>query len=507
MSYPSLIGAGRPCRASALVIAAVAAFMAAGGAGCGSASANRAADPGREGAAAIPGASAFSPSPDETAFIDELQHRTFNYFWDLCNPETGLCPDRAPTPSFASVSATGFALTSYPIGSERGWVTREQAARRTLKTLRFFRTVRQDTTAAGAAGYQGFYYHFVDPGTGHRFRDVELSTVDTALLLAGALFCQSYFDGAGAVEDSIRTLAEELYDAADWTWASPRPPLIGHGWSPEDGQLPYDWGGYNEAMILYVIALGSDTHPCDPAACDGFRRGYRWGTFQGVEHLGFAPAFGHQFTQVWLDLRGLQDAFTREHGLDYFENSRRASIAQRNYALANPGQWRGYGERLWGLSACDGPIWGDHVMDGRSRHFNTYWARGASFTEVQDDGTICPDATAGSIAFAPDLIVPLLMAMRQDHGDRVYRQYGFVDALNPTFTRTDIKLQHGWVDPEHGWYDVDYLGIGQGAIVAMIENWRSELIWKTLRTNPHVVRGLRRAGFSGGWLDQAPATP
>lgn len=230
---------GRPCRALALVFAA----LAAAASGCGGAAAS-----GRE-AVAIPGAPAFSPSPDETAFIDDLQHRTFRFFAELSHPANGLCPDRAPSPSFASIAATGFGLTAWPIGVERGWITREQGARRALVTLSFFAGARQDTAAAGVTGWRGFYYHFVDMDTGHRFRDVELSTVDTALLLAGALFCQSYFDGPSALEDSVRTVAEALYDAADWTWASPRAPLIGHGWSPEDGQLPYDWGGYNEAAI------------------------------------------------------------------------------------------------------------------------------------------------------------------------------------------------------------------------------------------------------------------
>ena len=503
MNHSKKNQAGHPCRTRArlLIVAGSVALTFWAAAGC---AAN--ARPGHEGAAAIPGQSAFSMSPDETAFIDDLQLRTFRYFWDLCNPQTGLAPDRAPSESFASIAATGFALTSYPIGAEHGWVTREQAARRVLKTLAFFRDARQDTTPSGAAGYHGFYYHFVDMQTGARFRDVELSTVDTALLLAGALFCQTYFDGPGAVEDSIRTTAETLYAAADWTWASPRPPMIGHGWSPENGPLPYDWGGYNEAGILYIIALGSTTHPVADDAWSSFCRGYRWGTFGGQEHLGFAPLFGHQFSQVWLDLRGVRDAFGREKGLDYFENSRRATLSQHAYALQNPGGWRGYGPRLWGLTACDGPVGDSFTIDGRQRRFETYWARGASFTEINDDGTICPAAAAGSVAFAPELVVPTLLAMKADHGDRLYRQYGFVDALNPTF-RLATKVQHGWVDPEHGWYDVDYLGIDQGPIVAMIENWRTGLIWKTLQRNPHIVRGLRRAGFAGGWLDAAPATP
>ncbi|MFH2051483.1 MAG: glucoamylase family protein [bacterium] len=446
---------------------------------------------------------AFSGPADETAFIDDLQERTFHYFWELCNPQTGLAPDRAPSQSFASVSATGFALTSYVIGAERGWVTRESAARRVLRTLRFFREAPQDSTPR-ATGYHGFYYHFLDPDTGERFGNVELSTVDTALLLAGALFCQSYFDGSDAVEDSIRTVAEELYLAADWTWASVRPPLIGHGWTPENGHLPYDWGGYNEAALVYIMALGSPTHPVSPDAWTAWTAGYRWGGPAGNEHVGFAPLFGHQYTHVWIDLRGIRDGFMQDHDLDYFENSRRALLFQHEYAMANPEGWTGYGPRLWGLTACDGPVSGTFTVDGRERTFQTYWARGASFTTVHDDGTVCPSALGGSVPFAPDLVIPALMAMAEDHGDLIYGRYGFLDALNPSFT-LDVPVQHGRVVPGVGWYDTDYLGIDQGPIVAMIENHRSELVWRVMRGNPHIVRGLRVAGFTGGWLDTAAA--
>ncbi len=481
---------------AAEVLLAVACALAAGAlvgfAGCGA----RVGDDAR----------AFSWNADETAFIDTLQARTFRYFWERCNPETGLAPDRWPTDSFASMAATGFALTAYPVGAERGWVTREAAARRVLRTLRFLRDAPQGPAPTGTAGYHGLFYHFVDPATGDRYRDVELSTVDTALLLAGALFCQSYFDGPAAAEDSLRTLAEALYRDADWDWATVRPPLIGHGWTPEHGHLPYDWGGYNEAMILYVLALGSPTHPAPPEAWDAWCAGYRWGTFQGYDQVGFAPLFGHQYTQVWLDLRGIRDPYMAAHDLDYFENSRRAVLAQRAYALENPGGWRGYGARLWGLTACDGPVGDAFTIDGRERRFETYWARGASFTTVRDDGTVCPSAAAASLPFAPAEVAPLLVALREDHGDRLFGPYGFRDALNPTFT-LDVTVQHGWVDPQHGWYDTDYLGIDQGPIVAMIENARTGLVWRTMRRNPHVVRGLRRAGFTGGWLDSAAVAP
>jgi hypothetical protein len=285
----------------------------------------------------------------------------------------------------------------------------------------------------------------------------------------------------------------------DWQWASVRSPTVSHGWKPESGFLGYDWRGYNEATMLYLMALGSPTHPVDPAAWEAWTDGYVWGDFHGQHHLGFSPLFGHQYTHVWYDMRGIRDQVMRDNDLDYFENSRRAVLSQYAYALENPGGWAGYGPRLWGLTACDGPVNQTLEIDGVSRDFATYWARGASFTYVNDDGTVCPSAAAASLPFAPEIVLPTLMAMKADHGEHLFGQYGFLDALNPTFT-LDIPVQHGRVVPGRGWYDTDYLGIDQGPILAMIENHRTGLIWKTMRRNPHVIRGLKAAGFSGGWL-------
>ena len=440
------------------------------------------------------------------AFLDTLEERTFRWFWDLSDSTTGLTPDRAPTRSFVSVGAVGFALTAYPIGAERGWVTRAQAAERTLHTLRFLWQAPQDSGASGATGYRGFFYHFLDPATGHRFETVELSTMDTALLMAGALFCQSYFQRGDPREIQIRALAESLYARVDWAWIRTRPPTLALGWTPENGFLPYDWRGYNEALLLHVLALGSQTHPVGHDTWDAYVRGYRWGAFQGYEHVGFAPLFGHQYPHTWIDFRGIQDDTMRARGLDYFENARRATLAQRAYALANPGGFRGYGRALWGLTACDGPLDGTVTIDGRERSFRTYAARGASFTEVIDDGTVSPAALAGSVPFAPTETVEALMAMRSSYGDAAFSRYGFVDALNPTLD-ADVKVHHGRVVVGVGWFDTDRLGIDQGPSLAMIENWRSGLVWRVMRQNPHLVRGLRRAGFRGGWLDRVPATP
>jgi len=440
------------------------------------------------------------PGPMDFAFMDEVAERTFRFFWETTDSTTGLAPDRWPTKSFVSVGAMGFALTAYPIGAANGWVTREAAAARTRTTLAFMLAAKQDTARAGAAGYKGFYYHFLHPGSGYRFERVELSTQDTAMLMAGALFCQSWFDRATPDEVAIRALAESLYTRVDWRWASVRPPTISLGWDPENGHLPYDYRGYNETMILYLLALGSPTHPVDAAAWSAYTANYKWGTFEGEEHLGFAPLFGHQYSHVWVDFRSIADSTMRARGLDYFENSRRATLAQRAYAIRNPAGYLGHGENAWGLSACDGPLDSTLVLAGRERQFRTYAARGASFTEIVDDGTLAPTAVGGSIPFLPYETVTTLRHMRETYGEPLYGRYGFVDAFNPTFDEP-VRVQHGQVVPGVGWFDTDYLGIDQGPILAMIENYRSGLVWKTMRKNPHLVRGLRRAGFTGGWLD------
>ena len=438
-------------------------------------------------------------TPRQTAFLDTLQRRTFDWFWETTDARTGLTPDRWPTRSFSSVAAIGFALTAYPVGVERGYVTRAQAAERALNTLRYLYQAPQGADSAGVTGHRGFFYHFLDMDTGHRFRDVELSTIDTALLLAGALFCQSYFDGPAASEVAIRAYADSMYRRVDWAWAVTKPPVVSMGWRPERGFIDYHWEGYNEAMIVYVLAFASPTHPIDPAAWRGWTANYKWASFQGFEHVNFPPLFGHQYSHIWIDFRGIQDEYMRGKGIDYFENSRRATMAQQAYAIANPDQWEDYGATIWGLTAVDGPKDTTIMLDGRQRSFFTYRARGAAAGEIMDDGTIGPTAAGGSVPFAPEITIPALVAMRERYGDNLFTKYGFLDSFNPTLD-VNVPLQHGRVVPGVGWFDGDYLGIDQGPIVAMIENYRSDLIWRTMRKNPYIVAGLRKAGFSGGWL-------
>jgi hypothetical protein len=446
-----------------------------------------------------------STPPSDAALLDDVERRSFQFFWDLADPHTLLVPDRAPTPSFSSIAAVGFGLTAYGIGAERGYVPRPEAAERTLATLRSLLAMRQGPEPRGVSGYKGFFYHFLDMRTAERFKTVELSTVDTSLLMAGVLFAQSYFDRGDATETAIRSTAEALYERVDWPWEQARRPAISMGWTPEEGFHSYDWRGYNEAMIVIVLALGSPTHPVDAGAWGEYTKTYRWGTFQGQEHLLFAPLFGHQYSHVWIDFRGIRDPFMRAHGIDYFENSRRATLAQHAYAIANPNGYRDYGDRVWGLTACDGPFDATLTIDGRQRTFYGYAARGATEGEIRDDGTIAPTAAISSIVFTPELSLAALREMKRRYGANLYSKYGFLDAFNPTL-RTSRPGMAGRVDPAQGWFDVDYLGIDQGPIVAMIENYRSGLVWKVMRKNPHIVRGLRRAGFTGGWLAEAPAS-
>jgi hypothetical protein len=448
----------------------------------------------------------FAASPQQQALVDDLERRTFDWFWQSADPQTGLVPDSYPGQSFSSIAAVGFGLTAYGVGVERGYITRGQAAARTLATLRFFAAAPQNDSEDDAAGYHGFFYHFLDMKTGRRaMRYVELSSVDTTLLLGGVLFAQSYYDRDTPQEAEIRQLADTIYRRVDWPWMQPRKPLISMGWTPGGKFIPADWKGYNEGMLVYILALGSPTHPVGPEAWTAWlsTNPLTWGSFQGQTFLNFAPLFGHQYSQSWVDFRGIRDAWSREHDLDYFENSRRATYAQRSYAIANPGHWTGYGANVWGLTASNGP--GGLVVKSAEgdRTFQGYTARGAGLDYISDDGTIAPTAAAGSIAFAPEIVVPALETMKQRYGKYIYDDYGFVDAFNLSF-HTPTTLRTGRLVPGLGWVDTLQLGIDQGPIVLMIENWRSGFVWNVMKKNPYIRKGLERAGFEGGWLTRTP---
>ena len=443
-----------------------------------------------------------SLSDDDTHFLNDVQQRTFKWFWDYSNPRNGLTLDRAPRENaFASIAGVGFALTTYPVAVERGFLNRNQAVEKTLATLEFFVKSRQTEAPVQTTGYRGFYYHFLDPQSGLRFRNVELSTIDTALMMAGVLFCREYYDLDNKRERRIRELSDFLYRRVEWGWAQVRGGLISHGWKPETGMLKHDYKGYNEAMLLYILALGSPTHPARDDSWQTFVRSCKWTDFYGQLHVNFTPLFGHQYSHVWIDFREIQDDYIREQGIDYFENSRRATYAQRSYAIENPRGWKDYSSNIWGLTACDGPANVELGYLGEKRRFWTYTARGVSAVRTRDDGTIAPTAAGGSIAFAPEIVIPALRAMVKRYGDDLYTPYGFVDAFNPSFQFESAKLGHGHMTEGKGWFDNEHLGIDQGPIILMIENYRSEFVWNIMKRSPYIQAGLKKAGFAGGWLD------
>ncbi len=433
----------------------------------------------------------------------DIEKRTFQFFWDTTNEANGLTPDRYPSRPFASIASVGFALTAYPIGIENGWVSRTQAVDRTLTTLKFLKDLPSGTQATGNGTYKGFYYHFLDMQSGHRYDSwVELSSVDTALLMMGVLFAQSYYDRDDPREKRIRELADDLYKGVDWTWLQKNKPLISMGWFPESGIIQHDWTGYNEAMMLYVLALGSPSHPVEPEAWTVWARTYNdsWGVYQGEEYLSFGPQFGHQYSHVWIDFRGIQDDYMRERGIDYFENSRRATYAQRAYAIANPMKWEDYGPEVWGLTASDGPQQTLQTYNGEQRQFRHYSARGAGLRDMFDDGTLAPTAVIGSLPFAPEIVIPGTVALHERYGEYLYSSYGFLDSFNPSF-EYDVPLKTGRLVPGKGWVASDYIGIDQGPILAMIANYRNEFVWNVMKRNPYIRKGLTQAGFKGGWLE------
>lgn len=435
-----------------------------------------------------------APAPSQkVAFtLDELEKRTFHYFWDLADKNNYQIPDRYPTLTFSSIAATGFGLSAYITGVENKFVTREEAARRTLNTLRVLWDLPQGPQPADIAGYKGFFYHFLTLDKAVRFQTVELSSIDTGLLMAGILSAMSYYDEQNVVEDSVRLMSDSLFRRVEWDWMYGQENTLSMGWHPEKGFISSQWNGYNEAMVLLIMAMGSPTHPLPAQAWDKWCSTYTWEKFEGEENVQFDPLFGHQYSHVWIDFREIKDAYMREKGIDYFENSRRATLSNRNYCIRNPQSFDGYHEWCWGLTACDGPSHEKLTVDGKERQFYDYRARGAASMQIVDDGTIAPTAAGGSFAFTPEISEKTLSYMWDTYYHDLVGEYGFKDAFNLTYRTPKTP---------NGWFDIDYLGIDQGPIALMIENHQSQLIWNVMKKNPYIVAGLQKAGFEGGWLD------
>ncbi len=416
-------------------------------------------------------------SAADESLLDSLEATTFRFFVEQSSPRTGLTRDRSQVSSPASIASVGFSLSAHVVAARRGYIPRAEAIAYTKKTLQFLWSAPQGAQASGVAGYKGLFYHFIDMETGFRAWKSELSTIDTALLMAGVLLAGDYYG-----DKDVHDLADQLYRRVDWAWASDGQPLITHGWQPESGFLRNRWDGYNEGMILYLLGLGSPTFPLRAGAWEAWTRTYERGSSPAGPYIRFGPLFGHQYSHVWVDFRNLQDGPMRALGIDYFENSRRATLAQQAHAIANPNRFKSYGALDWGLTACDGP--GDKTLeiDGVPRTFQGYSARGID--GAPDDGTLAPTAALGSLPFAPEIVLPTLRHWRETRPE-IWGRYGFADAFNPTHPG---PTGSGWVDP-------DTLGIDQGPILLMAENHRSGLLWKTMAKNPYLLAGLRRAGL------------
>jgi hypothetical protein len=425
------------------------------------------------------------------AMLADLQRVTFEFFRREINPRNGLIRDKTQPGSPSSIAALGMGLSVYVVAVERDLLPRPEAADRTLTLLRFLHSSRQGPEP-DATGYKGFYYHFLEMETGRRAWGCELSTIDTAILMAGVLTAASYFVGNNDQEREIREIADVLYRRVDWKWALNRKTTLTHGWKPESGFLPYRWDTYySEAIILYVLAIGSPTFPIDPQGYREWSSTFEWKTLYDIEHLYAGPLFIHQMSHVWLDFRGIHDDVNRRRGIDYFENSRRATHVQRQYGIENPLKFSHYHQYGWGLTASDGP--GDAIVkvNGVLRTFYDYVARGAPFGP--DDGTMSPWAVVTSLPFAPEIVIDTVRHAIERLDLKKRSAYGFDASFNPTYPDAS-RNQHGWVSP---WT----FGLNQGPIILMIENFQSALIWKCIQTCPYIVDGLRRAGFRDGWLD------
>ncbi|KQV32462.1 hypothetical protein ASC97_02430 [Rhizobium sp. Root1203] len=420
--------------------------------------------------------------------LSRLQFTTLLYYLHCTNPDNGLVRDKTEPNTPASIAAIGMALATIPVVVERGILIREFAAKITRSRLRYLMACPQGPET-DSSGYKGFFYHFLDIETGRRAWQCELSTIDSAFLFVGALTVAAYFDGDKADEVEIRQLAMALYERADWNWARNGGATLTHGWHPESGFIPYRWRGYDEGLLLYILGLGSPTHPLPPESYDAYTERYEWRNIYGRELLYSGPLFTHQLSHMWIDFRGIRDAFMREHDSDYFQNSRHATYVQQEYAIRNPMNFAGYGEHCWGFTACDGPGWGKRKLEGVDREFFDYIARGAPFGP--DDGTVAPWVVVASLPFAPEIVVPTIRHFaRMNLG--MTRLYGFKPSFNQTYP-VENSSTGWWVSPYH-------FGIDQGPVVLMIENYRTGLLWNIMRQSKPVVTGLRRAGFSGGWL-------
>ena len=424
----------------------------------------------------------FEMTEEQSKFLDTLQYYTFQYFVKEVNPENGLVKDKSTEDSPSSIAAEGFALPIWAIGVEKKWITREEAAKLTLNLFAFLINSEQ-STKVDATGYKGFYYHFLEMDNGRRWRDCELSTIDTAWLFAGIRFAMNYYTNDNLIEKSIRALGDSLTKRLDWDWwTKPESDkdyggTVTMGWRPENGFTEMSWIGFTEAHYLYILSAGTGYKNIDHAY-DVWLRDYNWyAPYPNMEHAVFPPLFAYQWSSCFIDYKNVYDKYMLEKNVDYFENSRRAALSQWQYAIENPKDWKGYDSLTWGLTACEGPA--DEIPNLDRSIYSGYSERGPSFPfrNSWDDGTIAPTAAIASLPFAPEIVIPTIMNFKEKYGDKgLWGKYGFKDAFNPTLN----------------WFDNDYLGIDQGPIVIMIENFKTGFVWKYCMNDPVIKKGMEK---------------
>lgn len=427
-------------------------------------------------------------SPEYEAMLDSIQEKTFLFFLHEHHPEWGIVKDRSASWAPSSIAASGFGLPGFAVGVERNWITREEAAEITLNMLKFYKNTEQSADTA-AAGYKGFYYHFHRMDSGTRAWDCELSTVDTGLLMMGIIFARNYYNYDNEVEKQIRETAAFLLERIEWNFMEmPDGGEFAHtismGWYPESGQHHMGWKGYNEALFLYILAAGSGMENVE-RSYKAWLKSYKWNTpYEGYSHAAFPPLFGHQFSQAFIDFRGIADSYMQEKGIDYFENSRRATYVQQLYAIENPHGWVGYDSLCWGVTASDGPT---ETFNFNGKEFLGYAGRGTSGPGYNyfDDGTIAPYGPLSSLPFAPEIVLPTIKSMIERNGSKIWGKYGFYDAFNHTAN----------------WVNDDFIGIAQGPMLIMIENFRTGLVWNYVMQDTIIQNGLTRLGFENLQLE------
>jgi hypothetical protein len=397
-----------------------------------------------------------------------------------------LIRDRSTADSPCSIAAVGFGLSAINIAVERGWIERNAGAERVLHTLQTLWSLPQGAKRSGCAGFHGWFYHFLDMNTGTRAPGSELSSMDTALLMMGVIDAGQFFtDPTNRTEMEIRRLSAELTHRVDWRFMlQPGDHVVYMEWKPGSGYGPASWVGYNEGSCLYLLALGGSTNAFTFSLWDGWTRGYQWRVAYGQTLLPEPALFTHQYSQVWIDFRGIADSCMRKRNSGYFENSRLATLDQREYAIQNPLHFPNYGPDEWGFTACDGP---DKTLGGVQ--YAGYLARGAP--AGFDDGTIAPTAAASSLPFAPEACLATLRHLYNTYGTNLWTTEGFRDAYN-------VRAH---------WFAKDLLGIDQGPMVVMLENYRTGSTWSRMMASPIIQRGLERAGFTAPPPDRVEATP